>query len=210
MKGFVVKPTTRLMVSLLSLLAISLGDGGCAGKAGGITLTSLRTHQSYIQGFSDAYISKTIHGDLDILLIDDAAAQALAGYTPASPVRQIMHLRVLWQPDRDLKVTDAAASNASIHWYVINGQAGAMEYTGTAFVTTSTFSGLTRVVVENAQVHPLCNCPGLTDPVGPSKVDGAVFAQVNPEAVAALLAQVRTSVAAASGRSTPSVEPHVQ
>jgi hypothetical protein len=77
-----------------------------------------------------------------------------------------------------------------------------MEYTGTAFVTTTTISGLTRVSVQNGQVRPCCKCPGLTDPVGPSKVEGAVFAEVNPQAVAELLAQVRTSVAAASGHSS--------
>jgi hypothetical protein len=122
----------------------------------------------------------------------------LAGQTSAAPVRQILHLRVLWQPERDLKVSDAAASNASVHWYVLGGQPkGILEYTGTAFVSTTSFSDLIRVHVQNAQVKALPTTAGLYDPVGPSKLEGAVFAHENAKIVNQLLNEINPSVAVA-------------
>jgi hypothetical protein len=191
-----VKLTFPGTVSILTtLLAISLA-GGCAGHAGGVTLTSMRTHECFDQGFADAYLSHNENGDVDIVLVDAATADVLAGNTPKSPVRQIMHVRVLWQPERDLKVTDAAASNATIHWYVMSGKPqGMLEYSGTAFVSTTSFSELVRVHIQNAQVQPLPCSAALHDPVGPSKLEGTVYAHDNPQVVTQLLNEVRTAVA---------------
>jgi hypothetical protein len=168
---------------------------GCAGHAGGMTLTSMRTQQTFNQGFADAYLGRNENGDMDVVLIDTATADLLAGNTPASPVRQIMQLRILWQPQRDLKVTDSASCNATVHWYVIRSQPrGILEYTGTAFVYTTSLGDLFRVHIQNAQVRPLPCSAGLSDPVGPSKIEGAVFAHANPAIVAELLSQVHTPV----------------
>jgi hypothetical protein len=193
-----VKNIAKKILSLSIAAAASGILAGCAGHAGGITLTSMRTHEHYDQGFADAYLCHNTNGDLDIVLIDSATAQSLAGQTSAAPVRQILHLRVLWQPERDLKVSDAAASNASVHWYVLGGQPkGILEYTGTAFVSTTSFSDLIRVHVQNAQVKALPTTAGLYDPVGPSKLEGAVFAHENAKIVNQLLNEINPSVAVA-------------
>jgi hypothetical protein len=190
--------------TIAKILSLSLGlaaagvSAGCAGHAGGITLTSMRTHAQYDQGFADAYLCHNTNGDLDIVLIDTATAQSLAGQSSNAPVRQILHLRVLWQPERDLKVNDSAACNASVHWYVLGGHPkGVLEYTGTAFVSTTSFSDLIRVHVQNAQVKALPTTAGLYDPVGPSKMEGAVFARENAKIVNQLLNEINPSVAIA-------------
>ena len=195
-------------VSVLTTLVLMSLTAGCAGHAGGMTLTCMRTQQTFNQGFADAYLGHNENGDLDVVLIDAATAELLAGNPPKSPVRQIMHLRVLWQPQRDLKVTDAASCNATVHWYVINSQPqGMLQYTGTAFVYTTSLGDLFRVHIQNAQVRPLpCSC-GLCDPVGPSKLEGAVFAHSNPAVVAELLSQVHTASAASAASGADLAKP---
>jgi hypothetical protein len=192
-----VKSIAKKILSLSVGLAITGLSAGCAGhSAGGITLTSMRTHAQYDQGFAEGYLCHNANGDLDIVLVDAATAQSLAGQSSAAPVRQMLHLRVLWQPERDLKVTDLAASNASVHWYVIGGKPkGVLEYTGTAFVSTTSFSGLVRVHVQNAQVKALPTTAGLYDPVGPSKLEGAVFAHEDAGIVNQLLNQLNPPLA---------------
>lgn len=194
------KSIAKKILSLsVAIAAVSL-SAGCAGHAGGITLTSMRTHEKFDQGFADAYLSHNVNGDLDVVLIDSATADALAGRHPTAPVRQILHLRVLWQPERDLKVTDAASCNASVHWYVMGGHPnGMLEYTGTAFVSTQSFSDLYRVHVQNAEVRPLPTTCGLCDPVGPSILEGAVFAHENAAIVSELLSEVSTPPIADAG-----------
>jgi hypothetical protein len=195
-----VKSITRKILSLSFAIAATTLSAGCAGHAGGITLTSMRTHEKFDQGFSDAYLSHNANGDLDVVLIDSATAEALAGHQSSAPVRQILHLRVLWQPERDLKVTDSAACNASVHWYVMRGNPkGTLEYTGTAFVSTSSFSDLVRVKVQNAQVRPMPCSAALHDPVGPSKLEGAVFAHEDARIVSQLLSEVNTPAVADAG-----------
>lgn len=191
-----VKSIGRKILSLSLAIAAGSLSVGCAGHAGGITLTCMRTHEKFDQGFSDAYLSHNANGDLDVVLIDSATADALAGHRSAAPVRQILHLRVLWQPERDMKITDAAACNASVHWYVMGGTPkGMLEYKGTAFVSTTSFNDLVRVTVQNAQVRPMPTSAGLQDPVGPSKLEGAVFAHEDSRIVNQLLNQVNTPVA---------------
>jgi hypothetical protein len=198
-----VKSIAKKILSLSVAITAASFSTGCAGHAGGITLTSLRTHEKFDQGFADAYLSHNANGDLDVVLIDSATAAALAGRQSDVPVHQILHLRVLWQPERDLKVTDAAASNASVHWYVMGGNPrGMLEYTGTAFVSTQSFSDLFRVHVQNAEVHPLPTTCGLCDPVGPSKLEGAVFAHEDARIVNELLSEV-SPPPVADARSAP-------
>jgi hypothetical protein len=195
-----VRPIAKKILSLLVVIAAAALSTGCAGHAGGITLTSMRTHEKFDQGFADAYLSHNANGDLDVVLIDSATAEALAGHRSTAPVRQILHLRVLWQPERDLKVTDSAACNASVHWYVMGGHPnGMLEYTGTAFVSTQSFNDLFRVHVQNAEVRPLPTTCGLCDPVGPSKLEGAVFAHENARIVNELLSQVSSPPVADAG-----------
>lgn len=190
---------TSIAKQILSLsVAVSAAafSTGCAGHAGGITLTSMRTHQQFDQGFADGYVCHNANGDLDVVLIDTATAQTLAGHESSAPIRQILHLRVLWQPERDMKVSDSAACNASVHWYVLGGNPkGILEYTGTAFVSTTRFSDLVRVRVQNAQVKALPTTAGLYDPVGPSKLEGSLFAHENMRIVNQLLDQVNATVA---------------
>lgn len=176
---------------------------GCAGTPQQeLTLQSPEHHQTFIQRFSNAYLSRTGDGDVDIVLIDRATRQRLDGKSDDAPTRQVMHMRVLWNPKRDQKADHNSASNATVHWYVMGNThaspAEVLEYEGTAFVSIDD-STPAELTIRNATVHPVACRGGLCDPVGPSILYGTVHANHDARRVRQVLTEVRSTLAAASG-----------
>ena len=167
-----------------------------------LTLQSAEHNQTFIQQFSSAYLSREGDGDVDVVLIDRAAQQHLAGQQSAAPTQQIMHLRILWNPKRDQKADHNSASNATVHWYVMGNtpatETDVLEYAGTAFVSIDD-SSPAELTIRNAAVHPVACRGGLCDPVGPSIISGTIFARRDAKAVRQALTGIRTAVAAANG-----------
>jgi hypothetical protein len=187
--------------------AALLALGGLAGCAGGpphqdLTLESAQRHQSFVQQFSGAYLSRETDGDVNIVLVDSAAQKRLDGKADDAPTRQVMHLRILWNPKRDQKADHQSASNATVHWYVMGNtpasEADVLEYAGTAFVSIDD-SSPAELQIRNATVHPVACRGDLCDPVGPSILYGTIHAQQDGRRVREVLTQVRTVVATASG-----------
>lgn len=180
------------------LLAVASLCGGCSDKSAGLTLTSLRDHHKFADTFTNAYAARNDNGDLDVVLVDNATERSVAAGKLVGPVRQIMHIRVLWSPPRDMKSDDPAASNASIHYYVIGSDRSQMiEYTGTAFVyaSKSMWGDRQKLRIDNARLKPAMARGDLRDPVGPARVEGTVYATRNNQIVNNLLAEVQTIVA---------------
>jgi hypothetical protein len=190
--------------ALLILLGLAGGVGCAAGPAPQeLTLRSPEQSKSFVQPFANAYMSRDAAGDVDVVLVDRAAEQRLDGVAESSraPVRQVMHLRVLWNPQRDQKADHSVASNATVHWYVMGNTpstaAGVLEYAGTAFVTIDG-SAPAELTIRNASVRPVACRGGLCDPVGPSTIAGTIHARSDRHRVHQALAAVRTVIAAAS------------
>ena len=177
---------------------------GCASgpSAQELTLESAEHHQTFVQRFSNAYISREGDGDVDIVLIDRATQKRLEGQSDAAPTRQVMHMRVLWNPMRDQKADHNSASNATVHWYVMGNtpasEADVLEYQGTAFVSIDD-SAPAELIIRNATVHPVACRGDLCDPVGPSLIYGTIHARHDSRRVRQVLTEVRTAVAAATG-----------
>lgn len=194
---------TAIVVRGAALLApISLI--GCAGgpPPQELTLESAEHHQTFIQRFSNAYLSREGDGDVDIVLIDRATLKRLDGKPDEAPTRQVMHMRVLWNPKRDQKADHNSASNATVHWYVMGNtpasEADVLEYEGTAFVSIDD-SSPAELTIRNATVHPVACRGQLCDPVGPSVIYGIVHARQDGRRVRQVLTEVRSTVAVASG-----------
>jgi hypothetical protein len=182
---------------LVAAACFVLSLGGCVSAPTDLKVTSIQNHQTFRQPFTHAYCRRDAAGNVDVVLMDDAAKQSLAGHQSGAPIRQIMHVRVLWVPSREMK---AVASNASIKWYVI-GQSSAqdvLEYSGSAFVAVNNNDDVTSISIQNALLHPSDNHGSLVDPVGPSKMEGTVIARVDDGAVRQVLDDLHTTVAAAN------------
>ena len=191
-------------IPLLVAMAGALFGAGCASgpPPQELTLRSIRHDQTFTQRFSGAYFCRTESGDIDLVLADRAADGAAAGHMIDAPVREIMHVRILWNPRRDQKTDHSSASNASIHWYVIGNThlstADVLEYAGTASVKVDDSDDPIELTIRNAAVEPIALRGGLVDPVGVSTLQGTIRAHEDHARVNQLLESVRTVVTAAN------------
>jgi hypothetical protein len=187
------------LVAVVGLLGIG---SGCANEQPQpqLTLQSLEHGQTFTHAFSKAYVSRDRDGDVDLVLLDRAAERAMIGMSGEMPIRQVMHLRVLWNPKRDQKAEHNSASNATVHWYVMGNTpesaADVLEYAGTAFVLVDDSGNGSELTIRNAKIRPVA-CRGyLQDPVGTSVFQGTIRATENRQRVREALATIRTAVAA--------------
>jgi hypothetical protein len=187
----------RSLACLIVALLVFVGAAGCAGPQTDLKVTSIASRQTYRQPFTQAYYRRDGLGNVDVVVVDDAAQQNLSGQRTSAPVRQIMHIRVLWVPSRDMK---AVASNASIKWYVIgdSNPQDVLEYSGSGFVAVNQNGDMTSVSVQNAVLHPSDKHGSLVDPVGHAKIKGTIVARAGEAAVRQLLNDLHTALAAAS------------
>lgn len=179
-------------LSMLFVGACSMLVAGCASSSPELTLTSVAHQQTYSQRFAHAYARRDDNGGTDVVLVnDDAGASA--------PVRQVLHVRVMWDPTRQTK---AVASNAAVHWYVIGrGQAqDLIQYDGAAFVYSSVATdGTVTLTLQNATLKPTGDAHGaLIDPVGASKLEGTIVARPDAAKVTQLLGEMHTTLANAA------------
>ena len=197
---------------LLLLLPAAGPTAGCARNAPAeLRLTSIEDNSTYRQTFSKAYVSRNAGGGTEIVLTDvqrvqpagDAAPAAAAGTSAGPAVRQVMHLKILWKPQRGARQSHPSYTNAGLHWYVFadpgDGSLGeatdVLEYSGAGFVTLAETAAGTQVTIRNATVKAV-GTPGdhLTDPVGPARLTGTFLAKQSPQRVNALLAEVKTAL----------------
>jgi hypothetical protein len=197
-----------LFASLLLITCIT----GCAGNSAELRLTCTETGAAYRQQFSSAYLSKGSEGTEVVLVSDedvagksasDANAAVAAGQTlepsAATAVRQVMHVKVLWRPQRGTKQGHPSYTNAALRWYVLGdtgkGKSDVLEYTGAGFVALSDTAGGTRVTIRNASLKPVGQAKGsLNDPVGSANLNGTFLAKKSHKRVNELLAEVKSAV----------------
>jgi len=181
---------------LLAAVALSLGSIGCSSQSG-LTVTSVDRHQTYRQAFTQAYSCRNANGDTDVVLIDQATEQGLAGQPIDSPVLQVMHVRLLWSPTRDMK---AVTSNASVKWYVIGRSEppGMLEYDGIAFISSTTDDDSTVLNIRNGTLALSSKHGNMIDWIGASKLEGTFKARENRQIVEKVLNQLNATVAGTS------------
>lgn len=203
--------SSRMRVGCLCLLMAGalLTAGGCAaGRGGNLRISSSQAGETYQQMLPAAYTCRNAVGDIDVVLTSDNSRNTDGATTSRADLRQVMHIRVLWRPMRGTKRDHPSATNATISWYVFNnGNGGApemIEYTGAAFVDVTPKGNVTRLDIYNATMRPNPRHVGLNDPIGPSKLQGTVFARQSPRQVNEVLNQVKSAIAAVHASERPS------
>jgi hypothetical protein len=190
---------TIFSIFLVALTLLPLASIGCASSPE-LMVTSIEHSQSYRQGFTQAYTCKDPNGDVDVVLLDKAAENAMNGTADSAAVRQVMHIRIVWAPTSDMK---AVVSNASVKWYVINQihPQDILEYSGIAFVSMDSDDDAATLRVQNAILKPSGNHGNLNDPIGSSRLEGKFTARIDPHKVNQILADLRSTVAASKNAS---------
>lgn len=173
---------TRPLCAFIAMVTMSMG-AGCANQSpADLRLTCDQTGKTYQQQFKEAYVSKDEDGTEVVLTSDDENAS----------VRQLMHLRVLWRPQRGTKQGHPSYTNAALRWYVLGSEkSDVLEYTGAGFVQVADTATGTKVIIRNASLKPVREAKGsLNDPVGPAKLTGTFYAEKSTDRVSELLAEI--------------------
>ena len=190
--------THRLRSLPFAVLLLFLGVGCANHGPTDLTLSCARSGQCLIPSFPEAYSTRGAGGDADIVLVDDPTRQDSTGSRTGAPVRQVMHIRVLWKPTRDLKADHTSASNATIHWYVLGKTAGdIVEYDGTAMVVVEPDDTGTTLSIRSASLRAVACRGHLCDPIGPASLRGTVHTTDDPDRVRRVLSDLRATVIAA-------------
>ena len=191
-------PSVVCGASLLLLPALLALVGGCSSSKSNLTLRSIEDGQKYSQRFSKAYATRGSAGNYDIVLLKDSKAENEEG--SECDVRQVMHVRVLWQPLPGAKPDHPSATNAVLHWYVLgeNGgddaAAGFVEYEGAGFVVIDRSGKTAKLSIRNASLKPTGAHGAVCDPIGPTRLSGTVVARMNQARVNELLSDVQVAM----------------
>jgi hypothetical protein len=189
---------------------------GCSSHAPTLVVHSDSRKCSYAQSFSQAVAERTEDGTFQFVLVaddvrppdqkhskkDPAPSKRLDPST-ATPLHQVVYLKVLWRP---MGGTDRSiGSNSALDWYVLSDSAGGsrdlLEYTGSAFVTVNPKDDVTKVSIHGGTIKPRSVHGGLTDPIGPARIEGSFTAVNDPARLREVLnaTRARTAAAVASG-----------
>jgi hypothetical protein len=180
---------------VLPLLAIC----GCGTTQNDLTMTGVDQRHDFKQVFSQAYSSLNDTGDYDVVLIHDANADpsnedgTAVLPAPVSP-RQIVHIRVFWFPERGTKLDHPVATNASIRWYIFGDRpsegADLLEYSGSGLVLVNDDGKTATVTVRGATLKMTARRGLMTDPLGPSSVNGEITAHVDRHGVQTIISEL--------------------
>jgi hypothetical protein len=184
---------------------------GCATRTGTVQLKSIDSNARFSQKFSHGYTSRAEDGTYNVVLVHDPAegerGKPGAPLKPASavPMRQIMHVRVLWKPLKSGRADDAtAAANATIDWYVLSEDArqrmNMLHYRGGGLVSVTGSAAAPRIQIRNATVKPVSSSGNLEDPIGNAQLSGNMLTRRDPRRVQLVLDELKSTAQSAAAR----------
>jgi hypothetical protein len=190
-----------LVGSLLILLSSMIG---CGAAQPVLSIVPMHSQQKYFEKFTQAYVAHDAAGDYEVVLIDDPLDETEVGDAgqPLSPsssatLRQILHIRLLWRPLPGAKADSPAATNASLHWYVLGATTAEgtnlIHYAGTAFVAIAENGPGAQVTIHNGQLKFVERHGDLIDPLKSFKIDGKFDAVSSDTRLAEIMADVKTA-----------------
>jgi len=202
-------PSYLLLKFLPLLIICALFTAGCAAPQNDLTLIALDHQHNFKQTFSHAYSALNDNGDYDILLVHDANADRLdnspGSLKPAelSP-RQLVHIRVYFLPEHGMKMEHEVSTNASIRWYIFGDRPdeaeNVLQYSGSGLVLVSESNSVATVTIRGASLKVTGRHGNMTDPLGPSTMDGTIAAHVDRRNVDDLLKEEKSAEAATNGQ----------
>ena len=217
-------PPRRLPILGVLLLPLMLIAAGCGTSNPVLSISTLNPQRAFQQRFTQAYTSRDAAGDYQVVLLNDpidtvspgdAGKPLTAARVP--PVREVLHIRVLWRPMSGAKPDSPAATNASLHWYVLSAPTAEgtsmIHYAGTAFVAVVPNGPGAEVTVRNGRLRAVEQHGELVDPLKDFAISGRFDAVADDQRLTRVLADVKSAVAeakatAASNASKTEVDTH--
>jgi hypothetical protein len=194
----------------VSLLLALLSAGCAANKTPRVTFHSEQNGKQYSQPFTQSVFSRNKSGQVQVVLIDQGAREpspARGGPlqpTTIPPLKEIMTIRLLWQPAYAAKARDPTAANAAIDWYVIGenstGVPDQLHYQGAGFARVSGSGDRASVDLQFGKLALVSQSGELQDPLGPVKVFGSFQARRDEVLADATLQDLRQRIDSPPGQ----------
>ena len=168
-------------------------------KSPTLTLQPADRKVAYAQKFEQIYAAKSQQGSWSFVLVSDEASEAERGTsTDQAPLRQVVHVKILWRPVNGTG-RDTSCTNAAIDWYVLpdTDDAGGdlLLYQGCGHVTIDPGDKATKVKIRSATLRPSLAQGNLADPLGESRLSGKFVAINDSKRLQRILTDTRTRTA---------------
>lgn len=177
---------------------------GCAASRATLDVRREDSGQTLTKSFDRAYFAIREAGEYDIVLIDDGYGQTPhpspsrpgAALEPMlqSPLRQVVHIHVLWRPVVTRGIDNVAGTNATLQWKV-TGDSGkspsTLVYGGAGYVSLHPRGNTAKVVVRGCSIVVKTLQGDLHDPVGNATLSGVFWCERNDSLVDATLSELR-------------------
>lgn len=179
--------TPRIFLWLL----IFLGTVGCSSATQTLQLRRDHSDQVFTASFDRAFYAQTADGQFDVVLVsnghsESAVNQPLVTASDRS-VRQIVHIKVLWQKPRGYRIDNPAATNSTFTWYVISGPSDRLIYVGSAWTRITRDQDSIELDVRNASLTINRIVGQLEDPLKRARFEGTIVARRSEAAVRSFL-----------------------
>ncbi len=183
----------RVPFALLMLLLT-----GCAASSAQLHVSSVDRQRNYLQTFPRAFSAETRagSGEYDAVLLVDGSPRGASNSGPINatstlPMRQVLHVRVFWQPLKGSKPDVPTATNASLTWVIREAgdspDVDELVYQGAGFVVVHPDSDGIHFSIRSSTLTLTSKQGDLPDPLGKANVRGDFYAGRNA-------AQVQTAI----------------
>lgn len=151
---------------------------GCASDRPALQVHRAYSNDRFTATFDRAYFSQSMDGQMDVILLSDGAGQASVDQplpTQAEQsVRQVVHVRVLWQKPGGLRLDNPSATNAMIDWHVIASPHDRLTYSGSCWAYADVDGDQAELDIRNATLSIAQVEGAMDDPLKRASVSGQI------------------------------------
>jgi hypothetical protein len=181
--NFLTSPTfLRNWILCIVALFGTMAVGGCGTTIAHLEISPNTGQTPVVQDFPHAYLAVGEDGDDDIALVSEGLIPSQTrGHvlepSQIDPLKQIVHIHVLWRPLPGTRADQPTSTNAIIDWYVLSNMPDSSDdrlvYRGAGFITIYPTKRGAHIVIRSASMSISQKTGDLVDPFGPASLAGA-------------------------------------
>jgi len=186
----------KRFLATTALLAGISGLAGCSHDNAAAMLDVHRDHAGvdYTAKFDRALFTQSSAGQVDVILLQgsgrDPSIDRPLSADEKGGVQQVVHVKVLWNPTRTIRLDSPSASNAFIDWHVVAGEKNRVSYTGSCWAMTDIDGDEATIDLRNATVTLSSITGNMSDPLRRASLTGKIKAKRADALVESYVAQI--------------------
>ena len=144
--------------------------------------------EQFTADFERALFTDIGDGQTDLVLLSGSPSVGDAAGGPT--VQQAVHVRVLWQPTRTIRVDSPSAGNAMVEWVVSAGDADRVVYAGSCWAKVNIDGDEATVDLREGDLTVRQRQGRVADPLQRAKLNGKFVAKRSDATVRAYVADM--------------------